>query len=113
MSVFSLPNDRIRISSSSVPNAGRGVFVNQDVSAGEELYRTVPMVLTVEDGEEERICDWCHCSADPDQYRGMLGSLLPNVEVPSLKVCDRCRHVKYCSIVSISFPSWNTSVTDQ
>ena len=48
---------------SSVRNAGYGLFTAKDVNAGEEIFRSEPLVNCVEHSSGNRVGDYCYIEA--------------------------------------------------
>jgi hypothetical protein len=90
----------LQISQSKISGAGTGLFVTQAVKAGEEVFRSDPLVSCVEDGMQSKICELC--------YRWPTSRVLPhgrfcaaedNVSDP--KACSGCKVCYYCSKVGL------------
>ena len=99
LSFDQIPNSRVRLQTSTLAGAGRGLVVTEDVGVGEELLRSQPLVTFVDGDEEERVCDWCHCVTDREHYSNEDGSLKDDCDVPTLEFCHGCGKVGYCSNV--------------
>lgn len=88
----------LRIASSSVPNAGSGLFVVNDVAAGGEIFRSQPLLVVCE-GNDLRVCDYCFynpgSSLHPDGRFSFDGK-----DSVTLSACTGCKNVEYCSKVS-------------
>lgn len=88
----------LRIGASSIPNAGTGLFVVNDVAAGSEIFRSQPLLLVCE-GNNLRICDYClrnlGSSLDPEGRFFFIGEK----EKVVLSACTGCQIVVYCSKV--------------
>lgn len=90
----------LRIAASSIPNAGSGLFVVNDVAAGSEIFRSQPLLVVCE-GNNRRICDYC--------FRNLSSSLHPDGrfylegerDKVALSACTGCKNVEYCSKVSL------------
>lgn len=88
----------LRIGPSSIPNAGSGLFVENEVPAGSEIFRSQPLLLVCE-GNNNGICDYClrnnNSSIHPDGRFYEPGER-ENVKI---SVCTRCKFTQYCSKV--------------
>lgn len=92
----------LKIAASSIPNAGSGLFVVNDVAAGSEIFRSQPLLMICE-GNTTNICDYC--------FRDQNSSLHPDGWFVSendpdnvmMAACIRCKLVQYCSKVRLSF----------
>ena len=87
-------NDRVRIGLSPIPRAGKGLFLTDDSPAFTEVSRAKPVVMTVAEGLQDKICDWCYVKTD-DEYD--LQHYLPDKDKKSIKRCASCKEVGYCS----------------
>lgn len=91
----------LRIASSSIPQAGSGLFVINDVAAGSEIFRSQPLLVVCE-GNDLRICDFCFfnpaATVNPD---GQFYTTDEKRVV--LSACTGCKNVEYCSKVSQGF----------
>lgn len=95
---------QLKIASSSIPNAGSGLFVANDVAAGSEIFRTQPLLMVCE-SNKSGICDWCftneNSSLRPDGQFHIAGK----DKRVQLSSCKRCKMVEYCSKVGPVLPT--------
>lgn len=88
----------LRIASSSIPQAGTGLFVIDDVKAGSDIFRSQPLLVVCE-GNDLRVCDYCFfnptATVHPDGRFYIIGE-----ERVVLLACTGCKNVEYCSKVS-------------
>lgn len=91
-----MPSARVEVKISELPNAGRGLIVTEEVAAGEELFRSEPIVSIVPKKQRHRLCDWCHSGAEAHHPADDS-----NIDI---KICKECGDVGYCSVVSCLLP---------
>jgi hypothetical protein len=96
---FDMPSDKVCIGKSNIESAGRGLFATRDIAAGEEVLRSSPLILIVVEGQENRICDWCHTVAGFTHRVDTMSELLPGKQVEDVRTCAACKRVGYCSTV--------------
>lgn len=89
-------NVRLGTFRSSIPNAGLGIFVREDVLAGTELFRVIqPLDVTVDQENVMKICDNCSTSSQECGPENPITS------------CDGCHRVVYCSLACKN-DAWET-----
>jgi hypothetical protein len=54
----------LQILPSKIPGTGTGLFVTKDIEAGDEIFRSEPLVKCVEDGKQSAVCDYCYKDRD-------------------------------------------------
>ena len=90
----------LRIAASTVVGAGSGLFVDENVAEGQELFRSHPL-LTVRNPDIEDVCDvcfqnsWSNCHADGRFYK-------ENEKRPAIARCNSCKVACYCSKVQFA-----------
>lgn len=90
----------LRISESSIPNAGSGLFAVNDIPAGSEIFHTNPLI-TVAESALQGICDFCFLNSGTSVNRNgrFYGSAEDDVR-PEITRCGACMVARYCSKVS-------------
>ena len=88
----------LQILPSTIPRAGAGLFIANDIQSGEEIFRSKPMVNCVADGMQNVVCDWCYTyqSSRLNTHGRFRGAEDPKVEVSA---CNGCKVCYYCSKV--------------
>ncbi|KAJ4387121.1 hypothetical protein N0V93_007709 [Gnomoniopsis smithogilvyi] len=99
----------LRIAASSIPKAGSGLFVINDVAAGSEIFRSQP-VLVVCEGNDLRVCDYCFCNPSTRLHpEGRFYSA--GEKTVTLSACTGCKNVEYCSKVGHSLRKVQATAT--
>lgn len=95
----------LRIDASSILGAGSGLFVDGDVKAGSEIFKSQPLLVVCE-GNNRGVCDYCflnrNSSVRPDGRFYVSHEDRANVK---LSTCSGCKIAEYCSKVSQSTPA--------
>lgn len=87
----------LRVAASTIEGAGSGLFVDEDVPEGKELFRSHPL-LTVRNPDVEDVCDvcfqntWSNCHPDGRFYQ-------EKEKRPVIARCNGCKVACYCSKV--------------
>lgn len=90
----------LRISESSIPNAGSGLFAVNDIPAGSEIFHTNPLI-TVAESAHQGICDFCFLNSGSSVNRnGRFYGLAEDDVRPEITRCGACMVARYCSKVS-------------
>lgn len=88
----------LQISQSTIPGAGTGLFVTEDVDLGQELFRSIPVVNCVEEGYQHLVCDYCYVFKDSKiSFNGRFRTA--EDRKPNVQACARCNMCYYCSRV--------------
>ena len=100
----------LEIRESAVSLAGSGLFTQEAVSEGQEIFRSAPAVECVAEGLADSVCDLC--------YANTLTKVHPSGRfrtkddaVPVMIPCTKCEQWYYCSEVS-SRSRFEVSQTD-
>jgi hypothetical protein len=89
---------KLTIGSSLIVDAGNGLFARQGIAAGQEIYRSTPVIRCV-DATNRAICHNClHDSASTLVKGGRFQS--GGDAVPVAKPCSGCRVATFCSKVA-------------
>jgi hypothetical protein len=89
---------KLQIGSSLISlDAGNGLFAKQNIAAGQEIYRSKPLITCV-DATNPAICHCClHDSASTVLKSGIFRKA--SDAVPAALVCGGCKIARFCSKV--------------
>lgn len=89
----------LRIGASSIPAAGTGLFVLQDVRAGSDIFRSQPLLVVCE-ANTNGVCDYClvnnNATISPEGHFFVNQAERDEIAVSA---CTGCNIVTYCSKV--------------
>ena len=88
---------KIAIHSSKL-SSGSGLFIQESLPAGREIYRSEPLFVCVEGGINS-ICH--HCLKDAKGEIHSTGRIREPGEEAQAKLCMNCKVARFCSKVSI------------
>lgn len=99
LSTVKAPDGALKIQKSTIPGAGSGLFTTRDLTAGELIFTSVPLVLCAEVGEQTEACDFCF-----QQRRRAIHPVEdrlahPGEVMPEVYKCKGCNLYQYCSEV--------------
>jgi hypothetical protein len=89
----------LQILPSKITGAGVGLFATQDVSCGEEIFRSRPVVNCVGDGLQKLVCDDCYAFKNSVVHPSGRFQNEEDPE-PEIKACSGCKICYYCSKVT-------------
>lgn len=106
----------MRIAASQIPGAGSGLFAVDDVAAGDDIFRSQPL-LVVSEGHNNGVCDYCFVnknSAVAQDGRFYMSHAERNKI--NISACTGCKSAQYCSKVgrpcfACHFSSFLTNVS--
>lgn len=79
---------------------GTGLFAKEAIPQGSEVFRSMPLVSCVGDGQHRIICDYCYTSTA--SRINAEGNFRTQGDVmPTITMCERCGKCGYCSMVRI------------
>ena len=85
---------------SKIPEAGRGLFIFDDLPAGREIFRIENPIVYATD--HDYACDFCFLNAESAIH--VSGQFMTEKDkLPSLARCSGCEWVSYCSKVSTKY----------
>lgn len=92
----------LKISTSDIPGAGRGIFALENIPAGTEVFRVVkPIATAVSNHKRDSVCD--NCLNDPfeaynkNEFFDSSCSKQRSTIQATLRSCSACDKVAYCS----------------
>ncbi|KAH8593899.1 hypothetical protein B0O99DRAFT_472990, partial [Bisporella sp. PMI_857] len=91
------PTVMLEVGVSGIPRAGRGIFIQSDVKAGDLIFSIKnPLLCVVNDTDmaRARVCDYCFAGFGKSGEMKMATSLMEDLH---LKRCSRCNVLDYCS----------------
>jgi len=105
---YILPQFKLKIGPSLLPGGGSGLFAVEDIEAGQEIYRSKPMVMTPVTTLNDHVCDYCYKDSSLLWVRSARMNLerKPEALVETetdfhLDVCSGCKKAYYCSKVCV------------
>jgi hypothetical protein len=90
----------LEIKESTIPRAGSGLFSASEIHAGEEIFRTGPLVNCRTPSVKDT-CDQCFASSKATVHAEGRFITADDRNLP-IKSCSGCRIARYCSHVSCS-----------
>lgn len=88
----------LQILPSTISNAGSGLFTAEDMAAGQEIFRSTPVVQCPSYYQDMTVCNYCYSSAEG--YGKRARARHENGPFDPLEyACARCKLKNYCSLV--------------
>ncbi|KAG0645293.1 Histone-lysine N-methyltransferase SMYD3 [Hyphodiscus hymeniophilus] len=86
----------LQILASKVHPGGTGVFALRDIADGAEVFRSKPLITSVEMGMHSTVCDYCYASSTGRiHHAGRFRK--EEDDMPAIKLCAQCKLCGYCS----------------
>jgi hypothetical protein len=93
-------NFSLQILPSTISNAGSGLFAAEDIAAGQEIFRSTPVVQCPSYYQDMTVCDYCYSSAEG--YGKRAKARHENGAFDPLEhACAGCKLKNYCSLVGV------------
>jgi hypothetical protein len=102
LSTTKAPTGALSIQQSTIPNSGSGLFTTRDLTEGELIFTSVPLVLCSEVGDNMEACDFCFRQRRRVFHPVEDRLIAPGEIMPILYKCKGCNLYQYCSQVSRS-----------